>query len=90
MANNEFQGSLNVRFIYTTFKVLKFDFKDRTLVAAKQLLNSFLFEMGKSKRCVLVILSTFRALVCLNQEITWIVGTNGELTNNITLFLFNN
>ena len=90
MANNEFQGSLNVRFIYTTFKVLKFDFKDRTLAAAKQLLNSFLFEMGKSKCCVLVILSTFRALVCLNQEITWIVGTNGELTNNITLFLFNN
>lgn len=43
VANNEFQGSLNVRFIYTTFKVLKFDFKGRTLAAAKQLLNSFLF-----------------------------------------------
>ena len=37
----------------------------------------FFFEMGKSKR-VLVIFANSRNLACIEQEMTWIIGTSAE------------
>ena len=37
----------------------------------------FFFEMGKSKR-VLVIFTNSRNLACIEQEMTWIIGTSAE------------
>ena len=44
--------------------------------------------MGKSKRCTLIIFATFRALVCPDKEMTWIVGTSGELAYKKTTCFF--
>ena len=37
----------------------------------------FFFEMGKSKR-VLVIFANSRNLACIEQEMAWIIGTSAE------------
>ena len=66
---------------------VKIGFKVRIFVTDKTFLNNFLFEIGKSKHCVLTIYATFTALAFLEQEMTWVVGTCEESAfNNTTQF----
>ena len=71
-AGDEFQRVSSVRFMCTTFKDLKFCFKVTTFATSKRFLSNFLFEMGKSKLWILLILATSRALMGLGQKTKWI------------------
>ena len=56
---------------------VKLVLKSWPLQLTKNFLTIFLFEMGKSKR-VLVIFANSRNLACIEQEMTWIIGTSAE------------
>ena len=63
----------------------KFFFKVTTFATTERFLRNSLYE--KSKHCVMSILATLKALECLKQEMTWVVGTSVKLAyNNATLF----
>ena len=60
---------------------VKLCFKIMAFTTNKKFLGDFFFffffEMGKSKR-VLVIFANSRNLACIEQEMTWIIGTSAE------------
>ena len=63
----------------------KFCFTVTTVATNKGLFKYFLLEISKSNHCVLPILATSRTLACLEQKMTWIVGTSGESACNNTM-----
>ena len=58
--------------------------------ATGKIYTNFLFKMGKSKFFILTIFASSRALICLEQEMIWIVGISGESAYNkwTSFFLF--
>ena len=55
---------------------------------SRRFLSNFQFEVGKWNNCILIILTTSTALVCLNPEMTRIAGTGGEMVLNNNKWLF--